>query len=186
MSQITRCPSCATMFKVVADQLRISDGWVRCGQCKQVFDAAAHLQAPSPAPLMQDLALDKLRPPSAARTACGACGKDLGGRGCFARTAEPGPVRTGRSVTPCGAWGDAGPGKSGCRFGGARPRCSAFSGTGTFAGAAWNRYLRQSTHAGGAPTRCLAARRARVTARGECHGDRMADHRIRWVCSAAR
>ncbi len=63
MSQITRCPSCATMFKVVADQLRISDGWVRCGQCKQVFDAAAHLQAPSPAPLMQDLALDKLRPP---------------------------------------------------------------------------------------------------------------------------
>lgn len=63
MSQITRCPSCATMFKVVADQLRISDGWVRCGQCKQVFDAAAHLQAPPPAPLMQDLALDKLRPP---------------------------------------------------------------------------------------------------------------------------
>lgn len=63
MSQITRCPSCATMFKVVADQLRISDGWVRCGQCKQVFDAAAHLQAPPPEPLMQDLALDKLRPP---------------------------------------------------------------------------------------------------------------------------
>ena len=39
MSQITRCPHCATTFKVVADQLRISDGWVRCGQCKQVFDA---------------------------------------------------------------------------------------------------------------------------------------------------
>lgn len=63
MSQITRCPSCATMFKVVADQLRISDGWVRCGHCKQVFDAAAYLQAQPPAPLMQDLALDKLRAP---------------------------------------------------------------------------------------------------------------------------
>lgn len=33
------------MFKVVPDQLRISDGWVRCGQCDEVFDANAHLQA---------------------------------------------------------------------------------------------------------------------------------------------
>jgi predicted Zn finger-like uncharacterized protein len=32
------------MFKVVADQLKISQGWVRCGQCSDVFDAAAHLQ----------------------------------------------------------------------------------------------------------------------------------------------
>lgn len=30
------------MFKVVPDQLRISDGWVRCGQCDEVFDANAH------------------------------------------------------------------------------------------------------------------------------------------------
>jgi len=45
MSQITRCPACGTLFKVVADQLRISEGWVRCGHCADVFDAAAHLQA---------------------------------------------------------------------------------------------------------------------------------------------
>ncbi len=32
------------MFKVVADQLKISQGWVRCGQCSEVFDAAAYLQ----------------------------------------------------------------------------------------------------------------------------------------------
>jgi predicted Zn finger-like uncharacterized protein len=44
MSLITRCPACGTMFKVVADQLKISQGWVRCGQCSEVFDAAAHLQ----------------------------------------------------------------------------------------------------------------------------------------------
>ncbi len=44
MSLITRCPACGTMFKVVADQLKISQGWVRCGQCADVFDAAAHLQ----------------------------------------------------------------------------------------------------------------------------------------------
>ena len=49
MSQITRCPSCGTKFKVVADQLRISDGWVRCGQCQEVFDAAAALLPPASA-----------------------------------------------------------------------------------------------------------------------------------------
>ncbi|HSV34616.1 MAG TPA: DUF3426 domain-containing protein [Ramlibacter sp.] len=45
MSLITRCPACGTMFKVVPDQLRISEGWVRCGHCADVFDASAHLQA---------------------------------------------------------------------------------------------------------------------------------------------
>jgi predicted Zn finger-like uncharacterized protein len=43
MSMITRCPACETMFKVVPDQLRISAGWVRCGQCDEIFDASAHL-----------------------------------------------------------------------------------------------------------------------------------------------
>ncbi len=39
------------MFKVVPDQLRISDGWVRCGKCEEIFDAAAHMQeAAVPAP----------------------------------------------------------------------------------------------------------------------------------------
>jgi predicted Zn finger-like uncharacterized protein len=32
------------MFKVVPDQLRISEGWVRCGQCNEIFDAAAQMQ----------------------------------------------------------------------------------------------------------------------------------------------
>jgi predicted Zn finger-like uncharacterized protein len=45
MSLITRCPACGTMFKVVPDQLRISEGWVRCGHCAEVFDASANLQA---------------------------------------------------------------------------------------------------------------------------------------------
>jgi predicted Zn finger-like uncharacterized protein len=45
MSMITRCPACGTMFKVVPDQLRISEGWVRCGHCAEVFDASANLQA---------------------------------------------------------------------------------------------------------------------------------------------
>lgn len=50
MSLVTRCPSCATTFKVVKDQLRISDGWVRCGRCSHVFDASLDLQElPEPA-----------------------------------------------------------------------------------------------------------------------------------------
>ena len=32
------------MFKVVADQLKIAQGWVRCGQCAEVFDASLQLQ----------------------------------------------------------------------------------------------------------------------------------------------
>ncbi|MFG0612435.1 zinc-ribbon and DUF3426 domain-containing protein [Delftia sp. WSY_14] len=48
MSQVTRCPACGTRFKVVADQLRISQGWVRCGVCHEVFDASEDLQ-PLPA-----------------------------------------------------------------------------------------------------------------------------------------
>ena len=47
MSLITRCPACGTMFKVVSDQLKVSQGWVRCGQCASVFDAPLHMQTES-------------------------------------------------------------------------------------------------------------------------------------------
>ena len=40
MSLATRCPSCDTVFRVVQDQLRVSEGWVRCGRCDGVFNAA--------------------------------------------------------------------------------------------------------------------------------------------------
>ncbi len=47
----TRCPTCSTVFRVVPDQLRISDGWVRCGRCAEVFNAAqALLDASTGAP----------------------------------------------------------------------------------------------------------------------------------------
>jgi predicted Zn finger-like uncharacterized protein len=42
MSLKTRCPACDTIFKIVPDQLKVSQGWVRCGRCAEVFDAAAH------------------------------------------------------------------------------------------------------------------------------------------------
>ena len=38
------------MFKVVTDQLKVSQGWVRCGHCAEVFDASLQLQStPEPA-----------------------------------------------------------------------------------------------------------------------------------------
>jgi predicted Zn finger-like uncharacterized protein len=48
MSLITRCPACQTSFRVVPDQLRMSEGWARCGQCSEIFDAASSLQEDSP------------------------------------------------------------------------------------------------------------------------------------------
>ena len=54
MSLTTRCPACGTRFRVVADLLKISDGWVRCGHCSAVFDATLDLSEatdPTPAPL---------------------------------------------------------------------------------------------------------------------------------------
>jgi len=43
VSLATRCPACGTVFRVVRDQLKVSDGWVRCGRCSEVFNAAQRL-----------------------------------------------------------------------------------------------------------------------------------------------
>jgi predicted Zn finger-like uncharacterized protein len=39
MSLATRCTSCGPVFRVVQDQLKVSEGWVRCGRCDAVFNA---------------------------------------------------------------------------------------------------------------------------------------------------
>ena len=43
MNLATRCTACGTMFRVVQDQLKVSDGWVRCGRCQAVFNAQESL-----------------------------------------------------------------------------------------------------------------------------------------------
>lgn len=43
MALATRCPQCGAMFRVVADQLKLRGGLVRCGQCRTVFDAIGSL-----------------------------------------------------------------------------------------------------------------------------------------------
>lgn len=39
MGLATRCTACGTVFRVVRDQLKVSEGWVRCGRCDEVFNA---------------------------------------------------------------------------------------------------------------------------------------------------
>jgi predicted Zn finger-like uncharacterized protein len=55
MNWATRCTACGTIFRVVQDQLKVSDGWVRCGRCQAVFNAQLSLfdlerEAPPPWP----------------------------------------------------------------------------------------------------------------------------------------
>lgn len=75
----TRCPACGTVFRVVLDQLRVSEGWVRCGRCTDVFNAAEALvdletgapqrmhfepaPAPNPAPALADFGRRAPSPP---------------------------------------------------------------------------------------------------------------------------
>ena len=65
MRLITRCPFCSTLFKVAPDQLLISEGWVRCGQCREAFDASLQLlpqQAAEAAPDSADDLPDQRKP----------------------------------------------------------------------------------------------------------------------------
>ncbi len=45
MMLATRCPYCRTTFRVVQDQLKICNGIVRCGSCRQVFNGIEQLQS---------------------------------------------------------------------------------------------------------------------------------------------
>jgi predicted Zn finger-like uncharacterized protein len=100
MSQITRCPSCATSFKVVADQLRISEGWVRCGQCKEVFDASAHLLPVAPAALLPDVSLTDVRPPPAPTTRASDAERAWGGGSV---SPSPSALERGAQAAPMAA-----------------------------------------------------------------------------------
>jgi predicted Zn finger-like uncharacterized protein len=63
MSFITRCPACSTSFKVVADQLRVSQGWVRCGHCAEIFDANQDIKPWVPTPPVLTSVVDEQQQP---------------------------------------------------------------------------------------------------------------------------
>lgn len=52
MSLVTRCPTCATAFRVVPGQLSARGGRVRCGKCGAVFDGIAALVPQGSEPLL--------------------------------------------------------------------------------------------------------------------------------------
>lgn len=67
---LTRCPSCATHFRVTPEQLKARTGRVRCGECQNVFNAldslieepvvvsaSMPLVAVSPAPTFEEIPL---------------------------------------------------------------------------------------------------------------------------------
>jgi len=56
MALATKCPQCGSMFRVVADQLKLRGGLVRCGQCRTVFDAIGSLA------YVEDTTLSPARP----------------------------------------------------------------------------------------------------------------------------
>jgi len=65
MSLATRCPACGTVFRVVQDQLRVSQGWVRCGRCAEAFNAIeALVETPAPAPYPAEVAFEAGPPPT--------------------------------------------------------------------------------------------------------------------------
>ena len=47
---ITHCPQCETAFKVSPQQLEAAKGWVRCGRCAHVFEAALYFEVPPDIP----------------------------------------------------------------------------------------------------------------------------------------
>lgn len=61
---LTRCPACASCYRVVPDQLRVSLGWVRCGQCSEVFEAQVNKIEPFVlhAPVSQESPVATLEP----------------------------------------------------------------------------------------------------------------------------
>lgn len=64
MSLVTRCPVCATAFRVLPEQLAARNGQVRCGKCTAVFDGAAGLlkQNQPEAPVPEDAAASREAP----------------------------------------------------------------------------------------------------------------------------
>lgn len=38
MTRITRCPSCAVVYKLDASHVQAAQGWLRCGKCHEVFN----------------------------------------------------------------------------------------------------------------------------------------------------
>jgi len=63
---IARCPHCAAVFRLRPEQLQQAQGWLRCAQCQQAFDASARVLAWAPeAPPQRPASPVSVPPPAA-------------------------------------------------------------------------------------------------------------------------
>ncbi len=92
MALAARCPECGALFRVVADQLKLRGGLVRCGACREVFDAIGSLS------YVDDQALQ------AASVEAPVSGAAMSGPAAAVGTAPaPQPVRTSPAAMPAAA-----------------------------------------------------------------------------------
>ena len=111
------------MFRVVPDQLKISDGWVRCGHCADVFDATLHLETWVPPATAPDLARPRIPAPPPPPAMPPGAPSDTDGAGVDVELPEaPSTLRTDRFIrreqrtqvgVATGVSGDATPTKAG-------------------------------------------------------------------------
>ncbi len=80
---LTRCPNCATTFRVTPDQLKARQGKVRCGKCQAVFNALETLDEettvpapPQPAPVMATMVATRGAETSASAIEASPSGED--------------------------------------------------------------------------------------------------------------
>lgn len=99
MALATKCPQCSALFRVVADQLKLRGGLVRCGQCRAVFDAIGSLTYVDDAALAQTRTITALTKPLPAPAASPRA----------SRTEPTAPSRRGPRTRPAPA--DTGPSK---------------------------------------------------------------------------
>jgi predicted Zn finger-like uncharacterized protein len=119
MSLATRCTACGTVFRVVRDQLRVSEGWVRCGRCQEVFNALENLfdlQREAPPPWAPSTASAGLAPPSVAPDTATDEPPDLQPDSLLHQETQPASTLTGDSTVPTESMLDNGTGFADARF----------------------------------------------------------------------
>ena len=97
MALATKCPQCAALFRVVADQLKLRGGLVRCGQCRAVFDAIGSLTYVDDTALAQTRTITALTQPLAKPAAATV---PRSSRTEPAPTPAPSPTRRGPRTRP--------------------------------------------------------------------------------------
>ncbi|HVG05393.1 MAG TPA: zinc-ribbon and DUF3426 domain-containing protein [Burkholderiaceae bacterium] len=102
MALATKCPQCGALFRVVADQLKLRGGLVRCGQCRAVFDAIGSLTYVDDTALAQTRTITALTQPLAKPAATRASGSEPAAprrRPRPAPNTEPGKQTLGPATT---------------------------------------------------------------------------------------